>query len=42
VHPVELVAQVAPGVAGGVLGDPDQLVPRAPAQSASPGTDALV
>jgi len=24
VHPVELVAQVAPGVPGGVLDDPDQ------------------
>src|ERR1035437_6578219 len=24
VHPVELVADVAPGVAGGVLGDPDE------------------
>jgi hypothetical protein len=31
VHPVELVAQVAPGVAGGVLGDPDEQQ-RKPAQ----------
>ena len=40
VHPVELVGDVAPGVAGGVLGDPDEQQ-REPAQL-DVGTDAVL
>jgi hypothetical protein len=40
VHPVEFVSQVAPGVAGGGLGDPDEQQ-RQPAQL-DVGADAVL